>query len=181
MGGARSLEWSNCQAHSSVAAPVWWKRLQSNVLERNRAPQFTNSTSSSARRVIACFEILKKTGSISIPTLSYPTATAAAIVEPPPMKGSSTTPVPSGSEARTICRMNACGLREGCGAIARSSGRVGAERMTSSNGLSCDTRRSPPVFHLRRLSWTRPSQGFRKTPQGSQQAQGITVTSPNSA
>src|SRR2546422_4146104 len=102
------------------------------------------------------------------------------MVEPPPINGSSTVPMPSGSEARTICRMNAWGLSDGCGASARSSRRVGAERMISSNGWSGESRLRPPVFHFRKLSCTRPSQGFRKSPQGSQLDRGITVTSADS-
>jgi hypothetical protein len=42
-GGTRSPKRSNSQAHSSVPAPVWPKRFQSNVSERTRAPQSANS------------------------------------------------------------------------------------------------------------------------------------------
>src|SRR2546422_6592409 len=82
----------------------------------------------------------------------YPTEMEAAIVEPPPIKGSRTIPTPSGKEARTICRMNDCGFKDGCEQIDLSSGRVGAEAMTSQKGISAEVRRRPPVFHFRRLS-----------------------------
>ena len=41
--------------------------------------------------------------------------------------------------------------------------------------------RRPPVCHLRRLSWTRPSHGFRNRPHGSHIERGITLTPSNSA
>ena len=83
------------------------------------------------------------------------------------MKGSSTTPSPSGSTARTTCRMNACGLSDGWGATSRSSRRVGADEMTSPNGSFAEIRRRPPVLHRLRFSLTVPSQGLRKSPHGS--------------
>ena len=52
--------------------------------------------------------------------------------------------------------------------------------MTSENGWSLEMRRSPPVFHLRKLSCTRPSQGLRNSPHGSHEERGMTVTSANS-
>src|SRR6202034_3289720 len=52
---------------------------------------------------------------------------------------------------------------------------------TSENGESAEMRRSPPVFHLRRLSCTLPSHGFRNRPQGSQADRGMTVTAENSS
>ena len=122
----------------------------------------------------------KNAASDSIPTLRYPTAMDAAIVEPAPMKGSRMIPSPRGNAARTICRMKACGFSDGCGAILRSSERVGADAMTSAKGASFETLLSPPVFHLRRLSCTRPSHGLRNTPHGSQHERGMTVTSENS-
>lgn len=76
--------------------------------------------------------------------------------------------------------MNACGFSDGCGAIPRSSRRAGAEAITSKNGFSPDILRNPPVAHFRRLSCTRPSQGLRKSPQGSHAERGITDTSSNS-
>src|ERR1035437_261792 len=124
--------------------------------------------------------IAKNIGSISSPILVYPTATAAAIVDPAPITGSSTVPIPSGRDALTIWRMNACGFSEGCGAILRSSARVGDDRITSEKGASAATLLSPPVFHLRRFSCTLPSHGFRNRPHGSQADRGITVTSENS-
>ena len=39
--------------------------------------------------------------------------------------------------------------------------------MTSPNGASSETRRSPPVPHFLRLSWTRPSIGLRNSSHGS--------------
>ena len=43
------------------------------------------------------------------------------MVEPDPIKGSTIIPSPSGREACTTWRKNDCGLRLGCGAIARSA------------------------------------------------------------
>src|SRR5690349_10464831 len=102
---------------------------------------------------------------------------AAAIVEPAPINGSNKSPSPSGREARTSCRMNACGFNDGCGAILRSSDLVGADAITSVKGASADTLLRPPAFHFLRLSWTRPSHGLRKIPHGSQHERAITVTS----
>lgn len=48
--------------------------------------------------------------------------------------------------------------------------------MRSANGELREGRRSAPVFHLRKLSRTRPSQGFRKTSHGSQHDLGVTET-----
>ena len=56
---------------------------------------------------IAFLATEKYAESFSIPILAYPTAIAAAMVEPEPMKGSSTMPRPRGSAARTNWRMNA--------------------------------------------------------------------------
>jgi hypothetical protein len=56
-----------------------------------------------------------KRSSRSIPMLRYPRKVAAAIVEPPPMNGSSKVPRPSGRDARTSWRRNAWGLSDGCG------------------------------------------------------------------
>ena len=52
----------------------------------------------------------------------------------------------------TNCRRKSCGFRLGWGARARSSFRVGDERMTSPKGRCGDGRLNPPVRHLRRLS-----------------------------
>src|SRR2546423_119047 len=52
--------------------------------------------------------------------------------------------------------------------------------MRSLKGSKFEIRRKPPVFHFLRLSWTLPSQGLRKRPQGSQHDLGMTVTSGNS-
>ena len=60
---------------------------------------------------------------------------------PAPQNGSRTMPSPSGSTPLTNGRRNPCGFRLGCGARARSSFRVGDERMTSPKGTS--GRRSP--------------------------------------
>ncbi len=97
------------------------------------------------------------------------------------MNGSRITPSPNGSAARTSCRMKACGLSDGCGAIFRSSRRAGADWITSTNGFLPETRRKPPAPHLRRLSCTRPSHGFRNKPHGSHAERGITDTSENSS
>ena len=53
--------------------------------------------------------------------------------------------------------------------------------MTSPNGASSETRRSPPVPHFLRLSWTRPSIGLRNSSHGSHLERGMTVTSRNSS
>ena len=89
-------------------------------------------------------------------------------------------PSPSGSAALTILRRNDWGFKEGCGAILRSDADVGFERITSPNGLLAETLLNPPVFHLRRLSWIRPSGGRRNTTHGSHIDRGITLTSSNS-
>jgi len=66
------------------------------------------------------------------------------------------------------------GEGEGGGALQREWEDDG---ITSENGASVATLLSPPVFHLRRLSCTLPSHGFRNRPHGSQADRGITVTS----
>ena len=116
-----------------------------------------------------------------MPMLCKPHASAAARVDPEPANGSSTTPLPSGKLDRTNGRRNACGFRDGCGAMARSGPRAGADFIKSLNGSLSENRRSPPVPHFRRLSWTRPSQGRRKIPHGSKHDFGMTVTSTNSS
>jgi len=118
--------------------------------------------------------------SASTPTLSCPTALAAASVEPEPANGSRITPSSSGRTDRTKCRKNACGLSEGWGAMARSARGVGLDLITSPNGRSAPIRRYPPVFHFRKLSWTRPSNGRRSITHGSHIPRGITLTSENS-
>ena len=62
-------------------------------------------------------------------------------VEPAPAKGSRSTPVPSGSTARTICRRNACGFSWGAAPGRVLLLRVGAEEITSPKGLSRRGRR----------------------------------------
>ena len=59
--------------------------------------------------------------------------------------------------------------------------RVGCEAITSPNGLSGVGRRNPPVFHLRKLSCTRPSSGLRNISHGSHIERGMTLTSENSS
>jgi hypothetical protein len=65
--------------------------------------------------------------------------------------------------------------------ILRSFAEVGLDLMTSPNGLWAHGRRKPPVFHRRRLSCTRPSNGRRNTTQGSHIDRGITLTPSNSS
>jgi len=113
--------------------------------------------------------------------LFRPQALAAAIVEPDPINGSRIVPSPNGSEARTIWRIKCWGFNEGCGAASRSPFRATDEGITSRNGSSGEILLNPPVFHLRRLSCTRPSQGFRNSPHGSQPDRGITETRSNSS
>ena len=67
------------------------------------------------------------------------------------------------------------------GAKERSPFLVGADPMTSPNGLSLDGRRKPPVFHFLKLSCALPSNGFRYTNQGSHIERGITLISLNSS
>ena len=112
-----------------------------------------------------------------MPTLSQPTAFAAASVEPDPANGSRTSPRPRGNTARTTWRRNAWGFSEGCGAIARSIRGVGYEAMTSPNGRFAPGRRNPPVPQRLKLSCTRPSSGCRKITQGSNIDLGMTLTS----
>lgn len=135
------------------------------------------ATSSSASLGIADLAILKYLESNSTPTLFRPRCVAAAMVDPAPMKGSSTTPLPRGSEARTKNRINACGFSDGCFARARSRGRAGGISTKSGNGLFSEGRRRAPVPYLFRFSTTRPSHGFRKISQGSKHERGITDTS----
>src|SRR6266446_3545986 len=115
-----------------------------------------------------------------MPTLAYPTDSHAASVEPEPANGSSTMPLPSGSTPRISCRKKDWGFRLGCGASARSEGRVGEDSTTSPNGRSAEILLKPPVPHFRRLSWTRPSSGLRNTSHGSHIDRGMTLTSENS-
>lgn len=90
-------------------------------------------------------------------------------------------PWPRGNTPLTTWRRKPWGFRLGCGASARSSRRVGDDRITSPKGFAGDGRRKPPVPHLRRLSCTLPSRGLRKTSQGSHIDLGITLTPLNSA
>ena len=76
---------------------------------------------------MAFLAISKYSALVSRPMLARPIAVAAAIVEPDPMKGSRITPSPNGRAARTICRRNAWGFSDGCGASRRSSPRAGDE------------------------------------------------------
>jgi hypothetical protein len=115
-----------------------------------------------------------------MPMLAYPTASAAANVEPDPANGSRSVPAPSGNTARTSLRRNSCGFNDGWGAIWRSALGVGLERITSPNGCSADGRRKPPVIHFRRLSCTRSSGGRRSITHGSHIERGITLTPANS-
>src|SRR6202048_5347830 len=115
-------------------------------------------------------------GSLATPILLYPRKLAAANVDPLPANGSSTTPSPNGSAARTSLRIKSCGFSDGCGATLRSTFKVGREGITSPNGGSFDGRRKPPVLYLRRLSWTRPSIGRRSTTHGSNIDRGLTLT-----
>src|SRR5260221_11659345 len=59
--------------------------------------------------------------------------------------------------------------------------RAGDDAIRSLNGSSPEMRRKPPVFHLRRVSRTRPSHGLRNRPHGSQHDLGITETPGNSS
>lgn len=116
-----------------------------------------------------------------MPIEVYPTASAAASVDPAPANGSTTVPSPRGSAPLTTSRRNPCGLRLGCGAIVRSLFPVGAERITSPNGAESDGLRKPPVCHFRKLSCTRPSIGFRNKTHGSHIDLGNTLTPSNSS
>src|SRR5450759_2249197 len=103
------------------------------------------------------------------------------MVEPLPMNGSSTVPLPSGSDARTTCRMKACGLMLGWLAIARSRLGAGEDAMTSLKGTWRLSRRNPPVPWTRRFSATvRSLIGARKMPHGSECPRAMTDTSGNS-
>ena len=62
---------------------------------------------------IALRAILKYRLSLSTPMLRYPTASAAASVEPAPAKGSRITPFPSGRTPRTTWRKKAWGFKLG--------------------------------------------------------------------
>ena len=131
-------------------------------------------TSSCVSFGIADLAIVKYLESNSTPTLLRPRYDAAAMVDPAPMNGSSTTPFPRGSEARTKNLINACGFNDGCFARARSCRRAGGTSTRSGKGVSSEGRRRAPVPYLFRFSITRPSHDFRKRSQSSKHARGMT-------
>jgi hypothetical protein len=134
---------------------------------------------SATRTGIEVCAMRKNALEISKPILRNPRDSAAAIVEPEPMNGSTTIPRPQGSTACTISLINACGFSDGCGASERSFFGAGPEIIRSRNGTSHDGRRRAPVLQRFRFSRTNPSQGLRKMSQGSQEHRGETDTSGN--
>ena len=91
------------------------------------------------------------------------------MVEPDPMNGSATTPVPSGSDAKTIRLRKDCGLMLGCPAMARSRCGVPLAGDDILEGQAVGVAAQTAVSNLRRQSLTFifGDRGFRKTPQGS--------------
>ena len=132
-----------------------------------------------SNRGIARFASEKKVFCTSSPMLFSPNDSAAAIVDPDPMNGSSTMPLPNGNDAHTICFISMLGFSEGCGAIFFSRPLAGPATIKSLKGISGDGRRSAPVPHLFKLSLILPSMGFLKINHGSQHDLGLTETSLN--